>query len=56
MSRSILALISVAVLGASVPAAEPKSGSELGKGIRVPSNLGIATNVSPDCAGGNHPL
>lgn len=48
MSRSILSLISVAFLGASLVAAEPKLGSELGKEVRVPSNLGFSTNVSPD--------
>ncbi len=48
MSRSILSLFGVAVLAASVLAAEPQSKSELGNEIRVPSNLGFATNISPD--------
>lgn len=47
MSRSILTLFVVA-LATSIPAADVVPGSELGKGILVPSNLGIATNVSPD--------
>lgn len=48
MSRSILALFVVAVLATSIPVADVVSGSELGKGIRVPSNLGFTTNVSDD--------
>ncbi|HQX48616.1 MAG TPA: hypothetical protein PLY87_03710 [Planctomycetaceae bacterium] len=48
MSRSIFASFIVAVLVTSMLATDAVPGSEFGKEIRVPSNLGFSTNVSPD--------
>jgi hypothetical protein len=48
MLRSICVFLGSVVLAVAAVGAEPDPDSALGKGIRVPSNLGIATNVSPD--------
>ncbi len=48
MFRSIFVLLGTVALAVSAQAAEAQRGSELGKEIRVPTNLGIATNFSPD--------
>lgn len=48
MTRSILGLLGVAVLVTFALAEDAKPGSQFGKDIRVPANIGFATNVSPD--------
>ena len=48
MSRFVLTLISVAALATGVFADEPKPASKFEKEIRIPSNIGISTNVAPD--------
>jgi|GEM_PF-2256112 len=48
MSRSLLACFFVAFLLPIALAAEPNPESDLEKEIRVPSNLGISTNISED--------
>lgn len=48
MSRSICGLFFVAALVAFASADEPKPGSALSSNIRVPANIGFATNVSQD--------
>ncbi len=48
MLRSIFALFFVAILSISMLAVELSLGSELGKEVSVPANLGFATNFSPD--------
>jgi hypothetical protein len=51
MSRSLFAFFSLAAIVVMVNAAitaETKPGSELGKDIRIPSNIGMATNITQD--------
>lgn len=48
MSRLMLGLVSVMMLSGPSLADEPKSETQLGKDIRIPTNIGFATNVSPD--------
>ena len=48
MSRTILGLLSVAVLATFVIAEDAKPATQLGKNIRVPANIGFSTNVSSD--------
>lgn len=48
MSRTILGLLSVAVLATIAVAEDAKPVTQLGTDIRVPANIGFSTNVSSD--------
>jgi len=48
MFRSIIILVQIMALTTAALADESKSKAEIGKTIRVPSNTGFSTNVSPD--------